>query len=199
MPVIAYHLIWTNYGTWLSNDPRGSGSREVYTPVLAELGEAHFGRKPVQPSRTNVRRFYQQAEPRLQFPVIRFDAKQRNETGHSFADTIRRHQYMCYACAILPDHAHLVVRKHKQDAETMIANLQSESRSRIIELGIADKDHPVWTKNGWRVFLNTPEQVWQRIRYVENNPLKERSLRQEWPFVAPYDNWPFHKQLNRKR
>ena len=24
--VIAYHLIWTAYGWWLPNDPRGSGS-----------------------------------------------------------------------------------------------------------------------------------------------------------------------------
>jgi hypothetical protein len=38
MSVIAYHLIWTNYGTWLGNDPRGSGSRSVYTPALAALG-----------------------------------------------------------------------------------------------------------------------------------------------------------------
>ena len=45
MAVIAYHLIWTNYGTWLPNDLRGSGSHDVYTPALAELGRPHFGRK----------------------------------------------------------------------------------------------------------------------------------------------------------
>ena len=27
--VIAHHLIWTVYGTWLPNDPRGSGSRAI--------------------------------------------------------------------------------------------------------------------------------------------------------------------------
>ncbi len=45
--VIAYHLVWTAYGTWLPNDPRGSGSAGVVSPDLAKLGELHFGaRKP---------------------------------------------------------------------------------------------------------------------------------------------------------
>ena len=61
-------------------------------------------------------------------------------------------------------------------------------------------DHPVWTKGGWQVFLDSPRDVWGRIRYVEGNPLKEGLPRQSWPFVVPYDNWPFHKtELNRKR
>jgi hypothetical protein len=76
--VIAYHLIWTNYGTWLGNDPRGSGSRSLYTPVLAELGEVHFGRKKLQPARTKVREFYEKAESLLQFPVIRCLTTQRD-------------------------------------------------------------------------------------------------------------------------
>ena len=79
MTVIAYHLIWTNYGTWLPNDPRGSGSHSVYTPTLGGTGDAHFGRKKVQPARATVREFYDEAEPRLQFPVLRFDAEQRGE------------------------------------------------------------------------------------------------------------------------
>jgi hypothetical protein len=137
MPVIAYHLIWTNYGTWLPNDLRGSGSRSVYTPILAELGEAHFGRKVLQPARSKVRAFYEEAEPLLQFPVLRWNAEQLNEIGDAFSETIRSHQYTCYACAILADHVHVVIRKHKHDAETMIENVQNDSRARIVELGIA--------------------------------------------------------------
>jgi hypothetical protein len=54
-------------------------------------------------------------------------------------------------------------------------------------------------QKSWKVFLSTPEEVRQRISYVERNPLKEGLPRQVWPFVTPYDNWPFHKQLKRKR
>jgi len=128
MTVIAYHLVWTNYGTWLGNDPRGSGSHEVYTPTLAEMGAAHFGRRKVQPSRKIVQEFYQEAELRLQFPVIRFGLEQFREVAHAFAATIRAHRYTCYACAIMADHVHLVIRKHKHTAETMIDHFQRESR-----------------------------------------------------------------------
>ena len=48
--VIAYHLIWTAYGYWLPNDPRGSGSRTIRNDIIAELGELHHGRKRVQPA-----------------------------------------------------------------------------------------------------------------------------------------------------
>jgi REP element-mobilizing transposase RayT len=199
MAVIAYHLIWTNYGTWLPNDPRGSGSQSVYTPVLAELGDPHFGRKRIQPARATVREFYEEAEPRLQFPVLHFDAEQRDEIGNAFGESIREHRYTCYACAIMPDHVHVVIRKHKDSAEEMIQKLQDESRARIVECKFVSPDHPVWTKNGRKVYLNTPAEVRQQNAYVERNPLKEGLPRQEWPCVVSYDNWPFHKQLNRKR
>jgi len=45
--VIAYHLIWTAYGWWLPNDPRGSGSEELRNDILSELGDIHHGRKRV--------------------------------------------------------------------------------------------------------------------------------------------------------
>jgi hypothetical protein len=110
MTVIAHHLVWTTYGTWLGNDPRGSMSRSVYTPALAELAEPHYGRRRVQPSRRAVRDFYENAAPKLQFPVVRFNAAQIQALGHAFAEIIEKHHYTCYASAIMPDHVHLVIR-----------------------------------------------------------------------------------------
>ena len=48
--VAGYHLIWTVYGYWLPNDPRGSTSTEVRVEPIKELGEHHHGRKRDQPS-----------------------------------------------------------------------------------------------------------------------------------------------------
>ena len=56
--VIAYHLIWTGYGWWLPNDPRGSGSEIVRNDILKDLGELHFGRKKLQPPRAVVKGFH---------------------------------------------------------------------------------------------------------------------------------------------
>ena len=61
--VIAHHLIWTVYGSWLPNDPRGSGSHSVASDVLTELGELHYGRNKLQPAGRIVREFYEQARP----------------------------------------------------------------------------------------------------------------------------------------
>ncbi len=49
--VIAHHMMWTLYGWWLPNDPRGSTSRTIRNDLVAELGELHFGAK-VQTRRT---------------------------------------------------------------------------------------------------------------------------------------------------
>jgi REP element-mobilizing transposase RayT len=194
MSVIAHHLIWTVYGTWLGNDPRGSGSKSVYTPILAELGEAHFGRKRIQPARSKVREFYDEAEPLLKYDVIRFNEHQRCEIGSSFANIVRDHQYTCYACAIMPDHVHLVIRKHRDQAEDMIDYFQQESREWLIDKHVMPEWHPVWTLGGWKVFLDTTLEVRSRIHYVERNPMKDGLSKQVWPFVVPYDNWPFHKR-----
>lgn len=35
----------------------------------------------------------------------------------SFGEVINKYCYTCYACAIMPDHIHLLIRKHKHLAE----------------------------------------------------------------------------------
>ncbi len=192
--VIAYHLCWTAYGVWMANDPRGSGSRAIATPTIAELGELHYGRKRVQPPPAIVREFQQAAEERLRYSVIRFNAEQVSVIGAAFAKTIAAESFTCYACAILPDHAHLVIRKHRRRAEQMIDVLQEASRVRLSNEKRIPRDHPCWTTGGWRKFLDSPEAVRRTIRYVENNPVKTGLPAQRWSFVTLYDGWPFHKR-----
>ena len=63
-------LIWTAYGTWLPNDPRGSGSRTLFTlRSWRSLVHVHFGRKKIQPRRAEVREFYAKAEEQLKYPL----------------------------------------------------------------------------------------------------------------------------------
>lgn len=192
--VIAYHLVWTAYGTWLPNDPRGSGSQEVVSPLLAELGELPFGRKLSQPPFHEVRDFYNRAESRLIFPVVRFDQARIESIAAAFSGTIAERRYTCYACAILPDHTHVVIRKHLDRAEEMIVNLQNASRLRLSSEGLAPHNHPVWTSGGWKSFLDSPAAVSAAVRYVEKNPQKAGLGAQKWPFVQPYDGWSFGKR-----
>lgn len=42
--VLAHHLMWTAYGWWLPNDPRGSTSHTLRNDLLKDLGDLHPGR-----------------------------------------------------------------------------------------------------------------------------------------------------------
>lgn len=111
--VLAHHLIWTACGTWLPNDPRGSMSRFIASDPIAELGELHHGRKSVQPASREIRTFYDQAPGALKFALLRFAPAECDAISLAFAHVIAACRYTCYACAILPDHVHLCIRKHR--------------------------------------------------------------------------------------
>jgi REP element-mobilizing transposase RayT len=198
--VIAHHLIWTTYGSWLPNDLRGSGSRAVVSRKLAALGDAHLGRKRVQPQRGDVHAFYADAEPMLVHPVIRLDEEQRSAVGACLAEVIAATPFTCWACAVMPDHVHLVIRKHRDRAEEMIERLQDATRAGLNRKRLFPDGHPVWTVGGWKTFLDSADAVRSCIGYVERNPNRERMARQTWPFVTAYDGWPYRPGgLYRKR
>lgn len=90
----------------------------------------------------------------------------------------------------MPDHVHLLIRKHKDMAEEMIEKLQALSRERLV--GMRPVGHPLWTRGGWKVFLDHPDEMQRTIRYIQQNPVKMYLPSQRWPFVVPYDNWPLH-------
>ncbi|HEX4413802.1 MAG TPA: transposase [Lacipirellulaceae bacterium] len=119
---------------------------------MAELGAVHYGREKLQPRRSEVCEFYSSADEHLEYPRIRFDAEQRDAIGLVFGDVIAERNYTCYACAIMPDHVHMVIRKHRDSAEQMTGNLQGASRTWLRNNGIVSEENPTWTSNGWKVF-----------------------------------------------
>jgi len=190
--VIAYHLIWTAYGYWLPNDPRGSTSHHIRNKKISELGQWHFGRYKIQPTGKAVREFQEKAATVLKYSLLKFDKPEIMEIAQAFTDMITQQCYTCYACTIMPDHVHVLIRKHKHSAEEMIENLQESSRLRLRETKHRSWDHPVWGGEGWKVFLHHPSEVREIIRYIEDNPIKWGLPRQKWPYVAEYDNWPLY-------
>jgi REP element-mobilizing transposase RayT len=129
----------------------------------------------------------------LKFPLLTFDDKARMMIGEALAQTIEAQHYICYACAIMPDHVHILIRKHKHTVEEMAKKLKDASRLRVCAAGMRDGDHPTWTGgNGWSVFLDHPKDIRRTIPYVEQNPEKIGLPKQTWPFVTAYDDWPLH-------
>ncbi len=187
--VAAYHLIWSIYGWWLPNDPRGSSSHKIRQDILKELGELHYGRKKIQPTSHMLREFYEKARDLLYHELLIFSDEEILLLGAAFAATIRKHRYTCYACAIMPDHTHLLIRKHRDFAEHMIGHFQDESRAMLIQKQRRKTTHPVWGGCGWKVYLETCDDIERTVRYIEDNPDKAKRPPQSWPFVKRYDGW----------
>jgi REP element-mobilizing transposase RayT len=191
--VIAYHLIWTIYGYWLPNDPRGSTSKTIRDDIISDLGQIHFGRKQIQPASRDLRIFWRDAKARLKFPIIEFTSPDVAVIAEAFARGIAACKYTCYACVVMPDHVHVLIRKHKHLAEEMIPNLQRESHLLLRERKRFDLAHPIWGGPGWKVFLDQPDEIWRTIVYIEQNPVKIGLPVQTWDFITPYNNWPLHE------
>lgn len=187
--VAGFHLVWTAYGWWLPNDPRGSSSHEIRIERIAELGTLHDGRKAIQPPGREVWQFYEQARDVLQHELLSFDAGDLAVVAESFRETMSREKYTCYACAIMPDHVHALIRKHKHHGEQMIESLQVASREALKAAKRRSAEHPVWGGPGWKRFLYTADDLRRIVRYVEENPRRAGLPPQRWEFVKDYDGW----------
>lgn len=198
--VIATHLILTLYGHWAVNDPRGSESVEIKDAKFAPLGPIHYGRKPQpqQPTKEEIKAFHAQHRELLNYPVFWIDEAKRDAFASAVELVIKDRRYTCYACAICSNHAHLVIRTHRDRAQVMWQHIADGIRQRLRLCfpppeDVISAQHPVISARPHNVLLYTPDEVWGRIEYVEKNPLKEGLPRQRWDFVTPYDNWPLHK------
>ncbi len=175
----AAYLILSGYGHWLPNDPRGSGSRSIRAPNLKSLGPIHLGRKKQQPSRIELRSFHRNAEAELEHRVIRFDSDMRNAVARGIEQAQVEGRYTIWACAILRNHVHLVIRTNLEDSMSMLARIARHTHDAIHALELVPGEHPVWSNRPYKVFLRNDVQILQTIRYVEENPVKEGLARQK--------------------
>ena len=187
--IVGYHLIWTAHGCWLPNDPRGSSSHEIRCAEILGLGELHHGRKRVQPVAGAIGKFYEAAQQILKYELLKFSDDEILVLGDAFAEVVRKTGYTCYACAIMPDHVHLLIRKHRDKAEQMIEHFQDASRKALFAQGRRSTEHPVWGGPGWKIHLESRADIQRVIKYIDDNPIKARRPRQNWEFVTLYDGW----------
>ena len=187
--VAGYHLMWTAYACWLPNDLRGSTSAEIRAERIASLGELHQGRKAIQPNANEIRAFFKLAEELLAHPRRIFNDEEALVIAKSFAKTIKNRVCTCYECAMMPDHVHILIRRHRDKAEDMIGFFQDDSKAALIRAGRRPVNHPVWGGPGWKVFLNTREDMERIVKYIRNNPIKAGLKAQRWGFIKEYNGW----------
>lgn len=186
--ILAYHAILGTYGFWLPNDPRGSWSDYVRSWELYCFGEATKtdSRRSVagQPHDHGKRLATKEW---LEHPPVQFSGIQARTVGNGFAEAIRISKYVIHACSILPEHVHLVIARHEQKVEQIVKRLKASATMQLKQEKLLPSGPPSpWGRSCWKVFLDDEEGVLRAIRYVEENPIKEKKPPQRWAFITPY-------------
>jgi REP element-mobilizing transposase RayT len=191
------HLCWGTYGFWLPTDPRGSGSKEVWADHLKPFGEATFveDRARSRARREHDHGLRRAAKRELLRPAVLFDGHQARCAALAFGQLLGELDIPVWACAVLPDHVHLVVGPSGVHGDELSQRLKGRATKALVAtkmhpfLAEMDADGQVpkcWQEKQWPVLKFTPASVRQAITYVEDNPLKEGKKRQTWPFVIRY-------------
>ena len=197
--VIAHHLILTGYGHWLANDPRGSYSHETFPPELRKLAATHFGRRTDQPTRQELRAFYRKARRYLAHDTVWFEDAQRTALVRAFGELLRMEGQTCYACAVLSNHVHILLRKHRLKGERMLSVLKEARCAALHASDLAPADHPVFNAGSCDLYKSDPHSVRTCVRYIESHYRKHRLRPIPCDFVVAYDGWPHHKRSHAPR
>ena len=196
--ILASHVIFSAYGFWLPNDPRGSWSDFVGAWELFRYGRAtkttetcSLAARPHDGERRLA------AKEALKFPPVKFTGIQARAVARGFATYAGKSGLIIHACAILPDHVHLVLARHRLDVEKLVIQLKGHATQHLLEENLhpfsrdaqrsADERLPkCFARGEWKVFLKSEDDILRAVRYVEGNPHKEGLPIQRWQFVTAY-------------
>ncbi|MEX2167851.1 MAG: transposase [Pirellulales bacterium] len=101
MPLLAYHITWTTYGTWLSGDERGWIKKK--TP----------GIQPPDPALEN------QSRDRMVEEAVVLSATQRSLVEQTIRDHCRIRNWPLHAVNARSNHIHIVVTADRDPDEVM--------------------------------------------------------------------------------
>lgn len=198
--ILAYHLVWTAYGWWFPNDPRGSWSEEIWNPRLSKLpatGKDHTrGRQPVQPTPAELHKWLKKAQQLLKYPPVSLDGNAREITRNAMKKQVKIHGYGVLALAVMPEHVHVVVKRHEHRYERIVQAFKSVSSralrkhfrlaalparrdERIRAAGSTAKQNkqvPIWSRGYWVRYLDTEKAIEPAIAYVDRHATSPRPV-----------------------
>ena len=195
--VLAYHIVLGLYGFWLPNDPRGSYSDFVGAwDLFRSGGKATRDRDTREGLSTEEARSPERSALKrsLKFPAVRLSGQQALAVAQGFARGASDMELRFAACAIMPDHIHMVLTRQEMAIERVLIRLKSEATRSLVQQGIhplakfADQEGrppKCFSRGAWTSYLNAESDVRSAIHYVEQNPIREGLKPQRWSFVKP--------------
>ncbi len=181
--IVAYHSIFCAYGFWLPNDPRGSWSDFVGAWELFIAGgpATACGARRSLAGQAHDRAAREAGKAALAHPPMRFNLRQTLSIANGLAVACAEADFRVLACAILPDHVHIVTRRHPRNIEMVVGHLRSRATKQLGLDGLRPAQ-PIWAKKSWNRYLDPPD-VPGAIAYVNANPRCAGIPPQAWPFV----------------
>ena len=194
--VLGSHVIFSAYGFWLPNDPRGSWSDFVGAWELFRFGRAtKTDERHSLAQRPHDQHARLAAKRALKHPPVRLTGLQARAVGRGFAEMADKGDLTVWACSILPEHVHLVIERHGHSVEQIVNFLKGAATRQMLRedlhplaqfAGPGRRPPKAWARGLWKVFLDRTANVPRAIRYVEGNPAREGLPPQKWSFVRPY-------------
>jgi len=186
MTVLATHVILSMYGFWPPNDPRGSGSNYVGSRDLFLAGgkATKVETRHSLAAKPHDRKKREEIIAALKYPPVVLNGEQARAVVLGFATV----EHPAYACAVMSDHAHLVLARSTLSAKRIVELLKVAAEERLRNENRFPACETIWARGCWQVFLNTPVDVHRAIRYVNDNPTKAGLKPQRWSSITkpPY-------------
>src|SRR5687768_1248463 len=111
--VHGFHVIFSTYGFWLPNDPRGSWSDWVRRWELLRFGVAtKVNSRQSVAGTAHDPQLRAAAKAALLYPEVHFTGRQAQAVGIGFRDAVTESNYVLHACSVLPQHVHMVLGPH---------------------------------------------------------------------------------------
>ncbi len=124
--MLGWHLIFSVYGFWLPNDERGSGSVRVRAQHIYDAGgkatKVHTTHSVAH--RPHDVRLRKMAKESLTYPAVELSGLQARAVTRWIAAICPKIELVVHACAIMPDHVHVVVAAHRFNGDELIACLK---------------------------------------------------------------------------
>lgn len=153
MPLLAYFLTWTTYGTWLHGDERGAAADIHGKSVRVDADDERHGWSSSLMAEDP---FTLDEEARAVVPeAIRRHAEHRG--WHLGAINVRS------------NHVHLVIRAPGYSPEIVVSQLKSWATRELRSRGSIENRTHVWTKKASTRWINDEKSHAAAVDYVLNH------------------------------
>jgi hypothetical protein len=188
--ILATHLIWTTYGTWLPGDPRGH-----WSPLFDFYGHLRAAGHRFNPSDevTEIRASHLMKEaPKFLSPEekeIAADVIGKVLGGKSvgnFSPGKPGAISIAHAVAIENSHVHLLIGRLTEPLDPTVGRIKGVSSSLILKLPRQTEHRRTWTASFWHTHLYRTATVAEVQAYITEHNLRRGLPAHPFAWLKPY-------------